>query len=295
MRIPLAIIGPGTIAQASHVPALAASPAFQLVATMGPATADLGVPHVADMAALAALGVRAVAICTPPAPRVALARAALAQGWHVLLEKPPAVRSADLAGLTPPPGLSLFTAWHSRFGAAVPAAAALLKGRHVTGIDIVWEEDMAKWHPGQDWLWQAGGFGVLDMGINALSLLTHLLPGGWAVQGWAVQAAEWQRRQGQMPVAGRLHLAGPAPAILALDGAASADRWEISISLAGGDELQLREGGGALCWNGAAVPVVLATEYAGVYARFSALVAQGATDIDLAPLQLAEAALEMAG
>ena len=30
--------------------------------------------------------------------------------------------------------------------------------------------------PSQDWIWQAGGFGVFDPGINALSIATHILP-----------------------------------------------------------------------------------------------------------------------
>ncbi|MEI6417697.1 MAG: Gfo/Idh/MocA family oxidoreductase [Sphingomonadales bacterium] len=288
----LAIIGPGTIATASHVPALAASPHFTLVASMGPAPADYGVPHVADMAALGDLGVQAVAICTPPGPRVALAAAALARGWHVLLEKPPAVRSADQAGLVPAPGQVLFTAWHSRFAAAVPAAQQLLAGRRVTHVAGVWEEDMAKWHPGQDWLWQAGGFGVLDMGINALSLLTHLLPGPLQMQ-----AAKWQPHVTAMPQAGRLQMLaeGGCRVDLALDGAAPEDRWELAFTLEGGDTLRLAQGGAALWWNDAPVPVPHVAEYAGVYAHFAALVAAGRAEVDVAPLQLAEAALAMGG
>ena len=292
----LAIIGPGTIASASHVPALATSPQFRLVASMGPAPADYGVPHVTDMAALTDLGVQAVAICTPPGPRAALAAAALARGWHVLLEKPPAVRSADLAELVPAPGQVLFTAWHSRFAAAVPAAQRLLAGRRVTHVAGVWEEDMAKWHPGQDWLWQAGGFGVLDMGINALSLLTHLLPGPVEVQ-----AAKWRppvtAHAAAMPQAGQLQLLAECGCrvALALDGAAAADRWELAFALDGGDTLRLAQGGAALWWNDAPVPVPHVAEYAGVYAHFAALVAAGRAEVDVAPLQLAEAALAMGG
>ena len=41
---------------------------------------------------------------------------------------------------------------------------------------IVWKEDVRVWHPGQGWIWQPGGLGVFDPGINALSILTHILP-----------------------------------------------------------------------------------------------------------------------
>ncbi len=37
------------------------------------------------------------------------------------------------------------------------------------------KEDVRRWHPGQDWIWEAGGFGVFDPGINALSILTEVL------------------------------------------------------------------------------------------------------------------------
>src|SRR3546814_6448955 len=43
-------------------------------------------------------------------------------------------------------------------------------------VDIVWKEDVRRWHPGQQWIWEAGGFGVLDPGINALSIATRILP-----------------------------------------------------------------------------------------------------------------------
>src|SRR3546814_11611667 len=42
---------------------------------------------------------------------------------------------------------------------------------------ITWIEDVRKWHPGQDWIWKPGGFGVFDPGINALSLASLLFPG----------------------------------------------------------------------------------------------------------------------
>ena len=38
------------------------------------------------------------------------------------------------------------------------------------------EGGRARWHPGQEWIWQAGGFGVFDPGINALSIVTRILP-----------------------------------------------------------------------------------------------------------------------
>jgi hypothetical protein len=43
-------------------------------------------------------------------------------------------------------------------------------------VEIVWHEDVRKWHPGQQWIWEPGGFGVFDPGINALSIATRIFP-----------------------------------------------------------------------------------------------------------------------
>lgn len=93
----LGVIGLGAIAQLRHLPALARHPRWRIVAA-----ADLD-PHTAALAASAfALPtpasdprvvienpeVDAVAVLTPPATHVPLARAALAAGKHVFVEKP---------------------------------------------------------------------------------------------------------------------------------------------------------------------------------------------------------------
>ena len=49
-------------------------------------------------------------------------------------------------------------------------------------MDIHWHEDVHKWHPGQQWIWEPGGFGVFDPGINAFSIATKIFPGGLFVQ-----------------------------------------------------------------------------------------------------------------
>jgi D-galactose 1-dehydrogenase len=44
------------------------------------------------------------------------------------------------------------------------------------GRTISWKEDVRQWHPGQEWVFEPGGMGVFDPGINALSILTEILP-----------------------------------------------------------------------------------------------------------------------
>ncbi len=121
----------------------------------------------------------AVAICTPPQVRHAFAREALAAGKHVMLEKPPTATVSeldDLAGFAAERGLVLFTTWHSQYNAAVLHARRLLEGETVKAMTITWKEDVRRWHPGQKWIWTAGGFGVFDPGINALSIVTEIMP-----------------------------------------------------------------------------------------------------------------------
>ena len=69
----------------------------------------------------------------------------------------------------------LFTTWHSQY-AGVDEAKKALAGRTVRRLLVTWKEDVHRWHPGQTWIWEAGGFGVFDPGINALSIVTKILP-----------------------------------------------------------------------------------------------------------------------
>src|SRR5689334_4237364 len=183
MPIRIAIIGYGKIARDQHGPAIAADPRFALAAV---ASADgdpgLGLPWFADAGELfrAMAGqLDAVAVCTPPDARHAIASEALAAGLDVLLEKPPAATLGALDGLEAAARnekRALYTAWHSQHAAAVPHAAEALAGRTISALRISWREDVRKWHPGQDWIWEPGGFGVFDPGINALSIATRILP-----------------------------------------------------------------------------------------------------------------------
>jgi D-galactose 1-dehydrogenase len=102
----------------------------------------------------------------------------LEHGRHVLLEKPPGATVGEvhaLADLARRQGVTLFASWHSRHAPAVEPARAWLAGRKILGVTITWKEDVRVWHPGQKWIWQAGGLGVFDPGINALSILTHII------------------------------------------------------------------------------------------------------------------------
>ena len=134
-----------------------------------------GVANFPDLAAMLA-GVPeldCVSICTPPQAHFDAALSALRAGKHVMLEKPPTATTRQIALLADEAarhGRTLFQTWHSRFAASVDAARDWLRTRKLTGGKITWKEDVHHWHPGQHWIWEPGGFGVFDPGINALVL-----------------------------------------------------------------------------------------------------------------------------
>jgi D-galactose 1-dehydrogenase len=186
--IKIAIIGIGKISQDQHLPVIAKNPNFQLAAVVSQRGLSApGVPTFKTPAELyAALpDLDAVAICTPPHVRHTIAREALAAGKHVMLEKPPAATVAqmhDLAQDAAARGKVIFATWHSQYNQAVAAAKKLLEGQRLSALAIEWKEDVRRWHPGQDWIWDAGNFGVFDPGINALSILTKIAPGAMFVK-----------------------------------------------------------------------------------------------------------------
>ena len=291
----IAIVGFGKIACDQHLPALRANEDFALAAVVSPdgASAD-GLPQFASLDDLLAGGppIDAVALCTPPQVRLELAATALERGLHVLLEKPPAATPAEAAALeelATAKGATLFAAWHSRFAAGVAAARDWLANREVTRATITWREDVRIWHPGQAWIWQHGGLGVFDPGINALSIATHILPRSLSL----VDAELDIPANCDTPIAARLELCDADCAPVAVDfdfRQTGPQTWDIAVETDAGP-LLLSHGGATLTLAGRSERGE-DREYAGLYARFAELIRDGRSDVDCAPLQLVSDALE---
>ena len=285
----IALVGFGKIAQTRHVPAMVVTPGVTLAAIADPKAVLADVQQFASLEDLLRNGpeIDAVALCTPPQVRTAQAYIALTAGQHVLLEKPPGATVSEIAPLLPlarNAGKTLFATWHSRFAPAVEPARALLAARKISQVTITWKEDVKVWHPGQAWIWQPGGFGVFDPGINALSILTRLLPPPVFVTradlDFPVNCAA--------PIAVELDMADatglPIKAVFDFR-QTGPQTWDIRFETDHGP-LVLSSGGARL--NDGEMPVVDATkeEYPQLYRRFAELAAQGESDVDLAPLQL---------
>jgi D-galactose 1-dehydrogenase len=189
--------------------------------------------------------VDAVAICTPPNVRYAIAREALDAGKHLLLEKPTTATTAETADLTAyaaAKGRVAYATWHSRYNAAVDEARRILKDQRIAKLHVEWKEDVKRWHPGQEWIWAPGGFGVFDPGINALSIVTAIMP-----QPLFVTAAELTTAANrETPIAARLAFSSPAatataPLTAEFDWRQTGPQtWNIDIETEAGRNLSLR-------------------------------------------------------
>jgi D-galactose 1-dehydrogenase len=288
MPIRIAIIGYGKIAKDQHVPSIAADPRFELAAIVSPrAQADEGVPVFPDtekMLEAMAGKLDAVAVCTPPTVRLDVAAAAFGAGLAVMLEKPPAATLGEIEEierLGRESGRTLFTAWHSQHAPGVAGARAALAGKSVKSLSILWHEDVRKWHPGQEWIWTPGGFGVFDPGINALSIATRILPSRLFVRE-AILAFPANR---QTPIAARLAFAGGFEADMDWR-YSEGERWTIRVETTDGTSVELLDGGARLSVDGAARQVGSLGEYPSLYAHFAELVAAGQSDVDREPLRL---------
>ena len=288
--IRIAIIGFGKIAEDQHVPSIAGNQRFELAASSsrhgkGPK------PSFTDWRELVrnVEGLEAVAITTPPSVRYEIARECIEAGLHCLLEKPPTVTLAeieDLAGLAEAKGVTVFTTWHAQNNPAVDEAARLLAGKRIASMAVRWHENVHKWHPGQHWIWEPGGFGVFDPGINAFSVVSKIFPGAVFVRDADLQFPE----NAQTPIAARINMASPAadgPLTCSFDFRWNdEEEWTIDIATTDGTELRLERGGSRLFVGGVEQVAEGPGEYPDIYRIFADLLDERRSLVDVRPLRL---------
>jgi len=288
--IPIGILGYGKIAQDQHVPSIQGNPRFELVATSS--RSGQGVAQCfTDWRELihGVEGLQAVAITTPPGPRFDIARECLAAGLHCLLEKPPTAGLAEIAALdclAQDEGLTLFTTWHAQHHSTVDAAARALAGKRISSLEIHWHEDVHKWHPGQQWIWEPGGFGVFDPGINALSIATKIFPGELFVKSAELKVPE----NAQTPIAADIIFSSPeadGPLHASFDWRRSeGEEWTITCRTSGGSTVRLDDGGSKLIVDGEERRDDGPGEYPDIYRVFADLIEERRSLVDVAPFRL---------
>jgi len=286
--IKIAIVGVGKIVRDQHLPALAKNADYQLIAAASRHGTVDGIDNFKSIEAMleAVPAIEAVSLCMPPQYRYEAARTALEAGKHVFLEKPPGAtlsEVADLEALAATSGVSLFASWHSRYAPAVAAAKAFLASTTIQSVRVIWKEDVRHWHPNQEWIWAAGGLGVFDPGINALSIITHILPRPIFITSATLEFPENR----DAPIAATIAFSDAQK----LDVSAEFDwrqtgkqSWDIIAETEAG-EMVLSEGGAKLAIDGKIVHEEPEQEYPMLYRRFAEIIKAGKSDVDLAPLR----------
>ncbi len=286
-HISLGIVGVGKIVRDQHLPAVAGNADYRLTAAASRHGKVDGIPNFPTIEAMldAVPELQAVSLCMPPQFRYEAARTALEAGKHVFLEKPPGATVSeveDLRALAEAKGVSLFASWHSRYAPAVEAARAFLAGTTIRSAAIDWKEDVRRWHPNQDWIWQPGGLGVFDPGINALSIATHIFPALFITEATlhfpenraAPIAADISfRTSSGIPVKADFDWRQTGP-----------QTWDILAETDAGS-MVLSGGGSKLQVDGHMAHEEPEAEYPMLYRRFAEIIRAGRSDVDLAPLR----------
>jgi D-galactose 1-dehydrogenase len=231
-----------------------------------------------------------VALCTPPNVRHAYAREAIDAGKDVLLEKPPTPTISefdDLVAYGDKKGRVLFQTWHSRYNAAVEAARLILKEEGVHSVRIDWRESVRKWHPGQEWVWEPGGFGVCDPGINAMSIFTRILPFPAFVESARLRFPANRQTPVDVEVtfkSAQKHAPQMSAGFNWLE--ETGEIWTIAVETLRDNRLRLEKGGTVLTVNDQVSVANPSEEYEAIYERFAKLLKKKKSEMDGRPLKL---------
>jgi len=287
MALQIALVSIGKIARDQHIPAISESPDWTLAAAVSRNAKVEGVQNFAEMSDMLAQcpEIPVVSLCMPPAARFDYAAAAIDAGRHVMLEKPPGATLSEcheLRRMAEQKGVTLFATWHSRFAAQVPAAKEWMRERSIRKVTVTWKEDVRRWHPGQDWIWKSGGLGVFDPGINALSILTEIMPRAVFIKHATLEFP----MNSETPIAAELQFADPGGAAISmiLDWRQEGPQtWDILVET-DSETMLLSDGGATLTLNGKLAAQKPDQEYAALYARMADLVRSKKSDVDLSPM-----------
>jgi predicted dehydrogenase len=134
-------------------------------------------PEEYDLGRALAARPRAVLVCNPSALHLPVALAAVRAGAHVLVEKPLS-HSLDgvdeLAAEVRARGLVALVGFQYRFHPGLRRVKAWLEEGAlgaVVSARVHWGEDLASWHPGEDW--RRGYAARADLGGGAVRTLCH--------------------------------------------------------------------------------------------------------------------------
>ncbi len=198
-----------------------------------------------------------------------------------MLEKPPGATLAEvhaLQDMAAQAGVTLFATWHSRAAKAVQPAKMWLADKTILSAHINWKEDVRKWHPNQNWVFEPGGMGVFDPGINALSIITEILPFAMHL----TQATLEFPANRDTPIAAQLQWTGNVSG--EFDWRQTGPQsWDITVETDQG-RLDICDGGTRLLIDLVEQDTGTLGEYPALYNRMEKLIKVGRSDVDLRPM-----------
>jgi D-galactose 1-dehydrogenase len=283
MRTNICLVGIGKIAADQHVPAINGTDDWTLAATVSRVGAVDGVPSFTDFDRMLAErpDIPVISLCLPPVPRFDYAAKAIAAGRHVMLEKPPGATLAEVHALqtmAEDKGVSLFATWHSRAAKAVQPAKSWLADKTITKAHINWKEDVRKWHPNQDWVFEPGGMGVFDPGINALSIITEILSFEMRLDQATLVFPSYR----DTPIAAKMQWADNVSG--EFDWRQTGPQsWDITIETNAG-VVEVKDGGTRFFIDGTEQDTGTLGEYPALYKHMKLLVEAKKSDVDLRPM-----------
>lgn len=286
----IGLIGLGKIAVDQHIPSIRGNKHLELVAGCSPRARPEGVKAYDDMDAMmrAHPEIEAIAICTPPQVRHEIARQVIGIGRHVFLEKPPAAtlgEAESIKAMAAQKGVTVLASWHSRFAPAVEATREWIAARKLRSVTIHWKENVRQWHPGQRWIFEAGGMGVFDPGINSLSILTRILPDSVLVK----KADLHTPINCEAPIQVEMDMISESGVPIRAEYdflQEGVQTWSIFVESDAYEKLTLSMGGAGLEIDGKTVVQQKEAEYAGLYKHFYELIKKGESDADFSPLRI---------
>jgi len=289
-KLKIGLVGLGKIAVDQHIPSINANKHLELVAGCSPNARPDGVKAFTDMDSMLAAHpeIDAISICTPPQVRFDIARQAIAGGRHVFLEKPPAATLGEaeaIKALAQAAGVTLLASWHSRFAPAVEAARDWIASNPLKSVNIQWKENVRQWHPGQKWIFEAGGMGVFDPGINSLSILTRIVQDAIIVRKSDLHIPS--NCQAPIQVEMDLTTSEGVPVRAEYDFLQTGvQTWSIYAEAQSGSKMALHMGGTEMEVDGRTVIKQKEAEYPGLYNHFFHLVNENESDADFSPLRI---------
>ena len=227
----------------------------------------------------------------PPHPRHQIAMKLIEANYDLLLEKPPCANLHEAEAVfdaAQNAGVTIFASWHSKFAPMVNMAREWVDENGCDYFQVVWNENVLEWHPGQKWISKSGGFGVLDPGINAFSILNAIFDLDFVFENVSFyKPSNWET---PITVSFQMRATTGLVGDVSFDWLTSGpDIWEIRF-FSGSNKMVLSHGGHKMFVNDTLVDAELpyGSEYTALYNHFSKLLRNGNSDFNIAPLRFVE-------